>query len=48
MRTERIFAAIGFTLVTLCIAAPFLPARGMTLNQCTRAHDGYCLPSRRW
>ena len=42
MRTERIFAAIGFALVTLGIAAAFLPARGMTLNQCKRAHAGYC------
>ena len=42
MRTERIFAALGFAFVTLGIAAPFLPARGMTLNQCKRAHGGYC------
>jgi hypothetical protein len=42
MRTERICAAIGSALVTLGIAAPFLPARGMTLNQCKRAHAGYC------
>jgi len=42
MRTERIFTAIGFALVALGIAAPFLPARGMTLNQCKRTHGGYC------
>ena len=42
MRTERIFAAIGFALVTLGIAAAFLPARGMTLNQCKRLRAGYC------
>jgi hypothetical protein len=42
MRTEGTFAAIGFALVTLGIAAAFLPARGMTLNQCKRAHAGYC------
>jgi hypothetical protein len=42
MRTERTIAAIGFALVTLGIAAAFLPARGMTLNQCKRAHAGYC------
>ena len=42
MGTERIFAAIGFALVTLGVAAAFLPVRGMTLNQCKRAHAGYC------
>jgi hypothetical protein len=42
MRTERIFAAIGFALVTLGLAAAVLPASGMTLNQCKRAHAGYC------
>ena len=42
MGTERIFAAIGFALVTLGISAAALPARGMTLNECKRAHAGYC------
>ena len=33
MRPERIFAAIGFALVTFGIAAPFLPARADTVEQ---------------
>lgn len=41
MRTERIIAGIGLALVTRGIAAAFLPARGMTLNRCKRAHAGY-------
>ena len=45
MRTERIFAALGFALVTLGIAAPFLPARGMTLNQCKRARTAAIAPT---
>jgi hypothetical protein len=49
MRTEGTFAAIGFALVTLGIAAACLPARGMTLNPVqARARRLLRLPSRGW